>query len=264
MPGEMEDLVRCLWYSDPGFGKTTAMATLANVGPVFFLDPEQRLKRTALRRRGINVDNILRITDCSYANLKTTFEKIGNEVADGTPIAGVLWDGVTEQQRVLTQQLVDQAVRTAEQKGMERSEIRTFQEDYGDTTEQFRRLLRTLVRIEVHVGVTALAKRDLDENDKMRVGPHMTPAFGRDLVAAMDEITYLQMEPIANQIERAGLFVPLGRYEAKDTFGVMPRRLVNPSFERILGYVSGTLTPKNDEEQKAARALRDEANKEEK
>lgn len=259
MPGVIDDLARTMWYGDSGFGKTTAMATLANVGPVHFLDPEQRMKKSALKRAGVNVDNITRHTDCSYGYLKKLFEQIGNKVSDGNYIAGVCWDAATEQQRVLTQDNVDQAVITARQRGYERSEWKTFQDDYGDTTEQYRRLLRQLLRIDCHVGVTALAVRELDEEEKPRVMPQLTPSFRRDAIAAMDIIMYLQMEAVGSNIERAGLCVPLGRYEAKDTFSVLPRRLVTPTFERVLGYIDGSLTPSNDPVQKAARAARQAA-----
>jgi hypothetical protein len=123
-------------------------------------------------------------------------------------------------------------------------------------TEQFRRLMRTLYRIDCHIGMTVHAQRITNEEDKVRVSPHLTPSFLRDFNGAMDIIGYLQMEAVGDKIERAGLYVPLGRYEAKDTFGVLPRRLVNPSFERILGYVTGDLTPANDAVQKAAKAAR--------
>lgn len=256
-PTVMEDLVRAAWYGDPGYGKTSAMATLANVGPVVFLDPEQRLKRTALKRLGINVENIERITDCRYESLKRLFEAIGNRVSDGEHFAGVLWDANTEQQRVFTQELVDAAVKVAADKGYVRPEIRTQREDYGDATEEFRRLMRTLYRIHCHIGVTCLARRDKDEEEKIRVTLDLTNAFRRDFVAAMDIILYMQMEPVGNKIERAGLCVPLGRFEAKDTFSVLPRRLVNPTFERVLGYVNGSLTARNDSEQAAAKAARE-------
>lgn len=254
-PANMEDVARVLWFGDPGHGKTTAMCMLANVGKVVLLDSEQRLKRTALRRAGVNVDNIERHTDISYRALSDLFDELADRAEYDQTFVGILWDGLTELQRTLVANAVDAAVRKAERQGTVRDDFKTFMDDYGDTTEQFRRLLRKAMRIPVHIGVTCLSKRDKDENDAIRVTPQVTPAIGRDVNSAMDVITFLKVDEVDDRVVRTAMCQPLGRYDAKDTFGVLPRRLAEPTFPRILGYIREDLTPSSDEVQKETAQL---------
>jgi hypothetical protein len=245
------DLVRALWYGDPGKGKTTAMCTLANLGKVVLWDAENRLKQSALRRAGVNVDNIERVTAVSYREMSDRLDAM----ADRDDLLGVLFDGGTELTRVLVQHLVDEGVRTAARKGMERSEWRTYQDDYGDATEQMRRLLRKAFRLDCHFGMTCLAQRTTDETKGVRVSPQFTPAIARDVNSSMDIVGYLRVDEVGDDIVRSALFEPVGPFEAKDTFGVLPRRLANPTFERILRYVYEDLNAESDPEQQRAGEL---------
>lgn len=244
------DIVRALWYGDPGVGKTTAMLTLANTGKVLVWDAENRLKRSALRRAGVKVENIERVTDVTYVEVAAVLDGLRDQ--PDPELVGVCFDGATEMVRVMVQHLVDQGVKTAAKKGFERSEWRTYVEDYGDVAEQFRRLLRKALRLPVHFGMTTLALRGEDENKRIRISPQLTPAVARDVNSAMDVISFLRVDEVGDGVLRSGLFAPGGQHDAKDTFGVLPRRLANPTFERILRYVNEELDSETDTEQEAA------------
>lgn len=246
------EIVRALWYGDPGVGKTTAMLTLANTGKVVMWDAEQRLKRSALRRAGVNVDNIELITEVSYEKMSATLDTLRDRAEEDPDFVGICFDGATEMVRVMIQHLVDQGVATAAKKGYERSSWRTYVEDYGDVAEQFRRLMRKAMRLPIHFGMTTLSMRGEDENRRVRVSPQLTPAVARDVNSAMDVISFLRIEEIGDSWLRSGLFIPGGQYDAKDTFGVLPRRMASPTFERILQYVDGKIDREHDPEQDRA------------
>lgn len=251
------DLVRALWYGDPGMGKTTDMMTLANHGIVVGFDPEKRLKKSALKRRGIKVENVdLQTGPHNYATCRDYIANVAKRIEDGEPIVAFAWDSITETQKLFLMAAVDSGVKTAEAKGMERNEWRTFQEDYGDVAEQIRRLIRQVRDLPVHFGMTGLAKRDQDEEGAVRVACSVTPALLKDVQAAMDFIVYKKMEEVVGAEEFFGICRPTGKFDAKDAFGVLPRRLVDPTFERILAYVNEEITPKTDAVQKAAAARR--------
>ena len=243
-----QDPIRALWYGDPGVGKTTSMLTLANLGPIVVWDAENRLKRSALRRAGVNVDNIERVTEISYTGINAKLD----ELQTRTDLIGVCFDGATEMTRIMVQHLVDEGVRIAAKKGYERSEWKTYQDDYGDVTEQYRRIMRKAMRLPFHFGMTTLAARNEDTNKAVRIQPQLTPAIARDVNSAMDIVTYVRVDEVGDQILRSGLVAPGSQYDAKDTFGVLPRRLANPTFERIVRYVNEELTRDTDPEQEAA------------
>lgn len=247
------DRTVALWYGDPGAGKTTDMLTLANHGIVVGFDPEKRLKKSALKRRGIDVANVqLHTGPHNYGSCRDYIAKVAERVENGEPIVGFAWDAITESQKLFLMASVDSGVKTAEAKGMERNEWRTFQEDYGDVAEQIRRLIRQIRDMPIHIGMTALAKRDQDEEGAVRVTASVTPALLKDVQAAMDFIIFKKVEEVAGTEEYFGVCRPTGKFDAKDAYGVLPRRLVDPTFERILGYVSEELTPKSDAVQRAA------------
>lgn len=256
MPENMEDLVRSLWYGDPGVGKTTCMVALARVGKVVVVDPEKRLKRSALRRAGIPVDNIHHHTDVSYDGMNGLADRLEKALERGKRYAGVCWDAATESQRLFIMQQVDSGVAEAASKGMERSSFRIYQDDYGDVGEMMRRVLRRFTALPLHLGMTALAKEDKDNNGAKTVTPSLTPAVWRDIAAAFDIIGHVTNEEVGNDIQRMSLTQPIGVFAAKETFGILPRRLVDPTFDRILAYVAEEIAVKTDPIQQAAIAAR--------
>jgi hypothetical protein len=135
---------------------------------------------------------------------------------------------------------------------MERSNIRVEQEDYGDAAEMMKRVSRAFTGLRFHFGVTALAKDDKDRDGTRVVVPNLTGAVLKDFHAMTDLIMFLSTETYGDTPLRTGLTVPSGQYQAKDTFGVMPRRLADPTFPRVLEYVAEIITPKTDAVQRAA------------
>lgn len=250
------DLVRIMYYGDPGKGKTTAMAGMARLGKVIYIDAERRLKPGPLRRLGIPIENIEVFTDVSYPSLEALAFELSDRIAGGEEIVGVCWDSVTETGRILLQTLVDASVESTLRAGKERSPWSTAIGDYGDMTEQMRRLIRRFRDLPVHLACSCLPNRDTDEEGAVRIAPALTPAVLRDFLGYMDLVFHTRMELVAGEEEYSVLTKPIGKWEAKDSFGVFPRVLVNPSFDRVMAYVNGDVTRENDPVQKAAAAAR--------
>jgi hypothetical protein len=261
-----EEYIRVLYYGDPGLMKTTCAASMAVNGRVIYIDSEHRLKATPLRRVATKigldpdfVSNIEVVTDCDYASLLELTNEIKDRISDGEQIYGVAWDSATEQTRGMLESLVDESVERAAFKGEQRNPVRLYQEDYGDMTEQFRRILHRLRDLPVHLAITALPRRDQDENKALRVAAGVTPAVLRDLQGAVDFILHMRYESFSEKEgddEYTALCRPQGPFDAKDTFGVLPVRMVNPTFPRLLAYVRGELVAKADPLQIEARTRR--------
>ena len=253
---DQTDLVRVMYYGDPGKGKTTAMAHMAKLGTVIYIDAENRLKAGPLKALDVPIANIEPHTDVSYDSLLELSFDIQQRIEDGENIVGIVWDSATETARCLLQKLVDDGVRQAAQAGKERDPWATQLADYGSMTEQMRRLIRRFRDLPVHLAISCLPNRDTDEEGAVRIVPALTPAVLRDFLGYMDVVLHMRLELINGAEEYSALTKPYGRWEAKDSFGVFPRILINPTFDRVLGYVNGSLTSDKDPVQKAAKDAR--------
>jgi len=256
---DTSDLVRALYYADPGNGKTTAIAHMAKLGYMVHIDPEKRLKAGPLKKLGVPTDNIEPFYDTSYEALEQLAFDLRERLSNGEKIVGLGWDAAGEAARQFTQTLVDKGVMKAASVGKERNPYATELSDYGDMTEQMRRILRRFKDLPIHLALAAHIDRSTDENGAVRLAPAFTPAVGRDMMGYMDVVVHCRIELVDGEEEYSGLCRPYGQYTAKDAFGVMPRVLVDPTFDRIVSYVRGDLTSATDPKQQAAKAARERA-----
>jgi hypothetical protein len=81
----------------------------------------------------------------------------------------------------------------------------------------------------------------------------MSPAVAIDTMGLVDVVGHTAVEQVGNETFYLASFVPLGRRKAKDRLGVLPPRMVDPSIDRILGYVTGSLNRSTDPRQRAIR-----------
>lgn len=252
---ETVEYVNMMYYGDPGSGKTTSAAGLARLGEIVYVDAESGLKAGPLGRLGIPTDNIGVHRVISFEALENLYWDLKAELEEGGP-EGLVLDSITETQKLLLEHIVARGVEKAERKGMERDEYAIYKEDWGVNTEQMRRLIRKVRDLPCHVALVCLSRRDQDDDGAVSVGPAVSPALQSDLMGYMDLVCHTSVEQIGEEIAYVGEFRNVGKYQAKDRYGLLPRKLVNPSFDRVIAYVNGDLTPANDEVQQAYKELR--------
>lgn len=255
------EIIRALYYGDPGKGKSFDLAHMAKLGKVVYIDAEKRLKKGPLQRAGVPLDNIevrfgVRQDPVTYEGLMALALELKERLADDEPIVGLCWDSASESFRLMLEGLVDSAVASANRAGKERNAWRTYQEDYGDMTEQMRRVIRRFRDLPIHLGISCLSRRDNDEEGAIRVSPALTPAVMRDFIGYMDVVMHCRMEIIGGEEEYSAVTKPIGRFDAKDTFGVLPRVFVTPTFDRLVAYVEGELEAGDDPIQQKAKQAR--------
>lgn len=248
-----KDYVRALYYGDPGKAKTTNAAAMARLGRVVYIDSENGLKPSALKRQGVPIENIEPYRDISYEALRSLAWDVKGRLDDGEPIVGVVWDSMTATLPYFIDDLVGAAVAKATRSGQVRESWKTYQDDYGDMTNQVREVLRLLRDLPCHLALTAHARKGKDEEGMVEVGPNVTPALQGDLFAFMDQVLHVRTLQAGEQTLYTAVSTPTGRFKAKDRFGVLPPNLVTPTFDRLVGYVDGTLDPASDEVQTQAR-----------
>jgi hypothetical protein len=101
--------------------------------------------------------------------------------------------------------------------------------------------------------MTALEKKDTDDDGAVRYGPELTPAVWKDIQGYCDLVVHTETELLGEDDMYQGLMRPYGKFVAKDSFGLFPRYLVTPSFDRLVAYASEELTRETDSIQAAVR-----------
>lgn len=245
---ELDEYINVLYFGDPGSGKTTDVMYMAKLGKVIVVDAEAGIKKRPLQRLGIPTSNIMPYTVRDYSDLDGLYWRV-KAMLDNDPgcIAGVVFDSMTEIQKVLLEAIIkarqDKLNAQAARGGFEVSsdEFEVDRDEYGKMTEQVRRISRRFRDLPCHTAFVCLAKRDVDKEGTGEIfyRPALTPAFANDLAGYVDIVAYVQQsngDP-DDYSRFTAVTRPIGKYRGKDRFGATPEIMPNPTFTRILDYV---------------------------
>lgn len=253
-----------LMYGKEGTRKTTGALTLANRGRILAIDAEGGMKPSALRAQGINLQNVEiwpKGGDVDHISFETIEEElfIPLKIAleeDPNSYIGVVIDSFSE----LSRRLVDKAAAAGREadrmKGKPRGRFQIDLDDWGTMTTMMRMILRRFRDLNIHLVITALERRDTDDDGYVQYAPAVGPALGTDAMGLVDVVVWTQVEQIGPDLVEFGTGTthPMNRHRAKDRFGVLPPRMIDPTADRVLQYVEGTLTKKSDKRHQAAAA----------
>lgn len=251
----------CL-YGRYGMGKTTALASAVNLGgTVEHIDSELRLKPGPLRRLGYDVSKINPHRPVeSFAQLSGLVWDLKAKIHDNPySVSAVGMDTITESTKLLISNIADTNLALERRRAEKRGEVYmpplTIEGDWwGELAERFRRLFRDMASLETHLVFLAHERKDTDESGSSSIGPATSPAVQADLLGYVDVVGHLEM----NLGTRVARFSPNSRYQAKDTFGLLPPIMANPTVERIVRYINEELTIDTDPQQQAYLALVEE------
>lgn len=264
---EENEPVNAMYYGDGGTGKTTALAAMANLGPIVYVNAEAGLKARPLKQLGIDIGNIEVWPDpgetLTFDGLEKLHQRILSDLkSDPEAWVGVVWDSVTEIHQAVLLEVREDAVAKGERQG---KSIDPFFNDlsyYGTMTEKMRLMVRRFRDLPCHFGVSALERRDQDDDGTVKYGPAATPALANDLFGYVDVVLHTQTDVVAGVEEFQGITRPHGKYRAKDRLRALPRMFIDPRFDRLVAYANGDLVAADDpimtEAQDRRRALREE------
>lgn len=254
---EGTQFVKAGYYGDIGTAKTSHLAALARLGKVVYIDSEAGLEKKPLADLGIPVENIIPHTDISYAALDDLqWELRESLLANPDEFIGVHFDSMTEIVSKLVEQTndgeIERQIRKRQRRGEDTEDLSKFRIDlssWGVVTEQVRRLIRHYRDLPLHMGWSALERRDVDQNSgAVTWGPRVNPGLQGDLMAYVPLVLHTWVDGVDE--DDNDMFVAhtrkTGQWPAKDRFHVTPRRLAVPSFDRLVAYVRGELTVETD------------------
>lgn len=250
-----KEYIRVLMYGREGSGKTTSALRASTGGKTLIIDAEGGLKQKALAKRGVDVDNVVVFTPpngepLTHAHLNSAYRQVQADLAkDPDSWYAVVIDSASDIVTSMVHHVSDDRVTKARERGVEIDEVDEFftdRSDYGTMAKMFRDVLRKFRDLPCHLVITALERRDVDEDTgAVMYGPAVSPALVTDLTGYMDLVLACQAANEDGKPFRAATS-RTKRYRAKDRLGVLPAVLVDPFFDRIAQYVDGTLTPDTD------------------
>lgn len=265
---ELPEPVNAMYYGDGGTGKTTSLAMMAKLGPVKLINAEGGVKARALKRMGVPIDNIdvwpEPGTVITYDGLEQLHEQMLSDLQDDPESwAGVAWDSVTEIHQALLLEVRHDAIARAERNGKELDPFHNDISYYGTMTEKMRMLIRRFRDLPCHFGISALERRDQDDDGAVKYGPAATPALANDLFGYVDVVIHTTVGTIEGVEEFRGHTRPYAKYRAKDRLSVLPRVFIDPTFDRLVAYADDELVPKEDPVMVAAQERRQAAKEKE-
>lgn len=260
---DVVETTNTLLYGREGSGKTTAAARLANLfshlppgkGKILVINAEGGLKLRPLKNRGVDTSRIVVWPDpkkherATHQGLDKIHRRIKADLAkDPESWGGTVFDSASEIHIAFLDTVQQKRVAALLRQGRDVDEDFVDIADYGTMSKLFRDILRKFRDLPIHFVVTALERRDVDKDTgKPQYGPAITPGLQSDLLGYVDFVLMCKAE------DEDGPFRALtranSRYRAKDRFDVLPRVMVDPFLDRVIGYVNGDLEPGTDEEQ---------------
>lgn len=254
-----DSFVRVCYYGDPGTGKTSDIAGAANLGRVAVGVAEEGLYAKPLRKLGVPVENIVPFRAMDFDALMGLAEELRADLdTDPKAWAAFSIDTMTELANRWLSTEVDRRIAKEMRKisPMEEYQKRPFnaeRDDYGVITQQALRVLRAFADLPLHVAYTAHVRRDVDEDTgSVAYGPDVPPKMQAHLLG---HVSILVWTRVVGEYEdgrpiHVGQTRGTGKYKSKDRLNALPRTMVNPSLDRVVGYVNGELEEDSDPLQK--------------
>lgn len=262
---EDDEPVNVLYYGDGGSGKTTDLATMALQGKVWIANAESGVKASALRRVGADLDIDIPLKnfeifpgedeEITYDSLEAEWKRIREELADDPgAYVGAGWDSVTEIQAHMKDLEMQRSRMKADRRGVQRDPFVMDQDNWRTVNEQCRALIRKFISLPVHFCASALQRREQDNDSSVVYMPAVTPGLQNDVIGWFDVVCHTETIIVGGEEVYMGLLRNMGKFRGKDRFKATPRRLVNPTHDRILQYVRGELTVDDDEQMQDLKA----------
>jgi len=232
--------LRTLWYGEPGTGKTTAAAHAAKHGRTVIIDAEGGVMAQALEQFDIDHDNIERYVWCGTDDLTD----LSHDLFADPPFAVVVDSASELHDLILAQAQKDRLAGG----GRDRHPGISIG-DHGVATAWHKAFLRDIRLIDSHVLWTAQEDSTQDEDTGIKsIGPRLPNKMRIALTGCVDQIIRTETRVIDEDEPEwyVGTAVRRGIAAGKDRTSTLPIGIVDPTFDRIWDYFTGTITEDTD------------------
>ena len=214
--------LKMLVYGDPGVGKTVLAATamaVPSLREVLFINVESGIL-SITDAEEIGVPELPDIKDFnSFKELEDIFLFL---VTQPHGYKTVVVDSLSELQKYNLDSIVGEKMGKASKSGQTRtSPDDIWQEDYGESTQNMRRVVRRFRDLPMNVIFTCHAVTSQDESKKEVIRPALTPKLCTSVEGYVDVVGYLYTKEVVTtdgeeSLVRKLLVQPYGKFHAKD------------------------------------------------
>lgn len=246
---DRKETINALYLGPQKHGKTSDMASLANLGPLAYILFDPGLKKRPLNKLGVNTDNIEVFEPEGFKELEEVFWIIAADLEKDPDAWNVAIDSVTEMQGDFIEDSINARIEKERKKASQNIEnlnpFWTSRDDYGTWTLQARQLLTKFRDLPCHTAFSVLEKREITGQGAKLV-PLVSPAFRSELLGWVDIIAHKVMaenplSPNSDGVEFLGIMRSVGMYAGGDRFNITPRVMANPTMERLALLLDGKL-----------------------
>ena len=235
-------------YGDPGVGKTVLAATAMGdptLREVLFINIESGIL-SITDPKALGVPELPDVLDFnSFKQLDDIFYFL---VTQDHKYKTVVVDSLSELQKYNLDKIVGSKMGQKSKSGQSRiSPDDIWQEDYGESTQEMRRVVRKFRDLPMHVLFTCHAVVSQDEARVETVRPALTPKLCTSVMGYLDVVGYLYTKeekgPDDDEavLRRKLLVQPHGKFKAKDRSpgGKLGTILTQPTMAQIMSLIRG-------------------------
>lgn len=243
--------IKQMVYGPPGVGKTTYLATAdlhPLTAPIININIEGGMLSIA-EAETIGLTDVPDVIDLeNFEHL----DKLFWWLAKGDhPYKSVGLDSFSELQMFNLDDIVSKQINKVSASGAKREDMDDiWQDDYGKSTQQLRRVARRFRDLPMHVFFSCHDAESKDKDGMVKVHPLLTPKLRTSVIGYLDIVSYMYMQTVKvadedgeeqEQLIRRLLCQPYGKWTAKDRSpgGKLGVIVDDPSIPKVMNLITG-------------------------